>query len=253
VRITDRDRQVLGFAAEHRIVLAGQVQALIHTTAAATQTRLRTLAGEGLLRRHQVPESPGRCYSITRRGLQAIDSDLPLPRTDPRAFRHDVGLAWLWLLAGGGSFGPLQAMVSERRMRSVDTAEAHAARSSGETSEPFAVRLGGSAGGGAQRIHYSDLLLIGAHGSRVALELELTAKTRLRRERILAGYGADRRIDGVIYLVEARGVGRTIERSAARLCVEGRIRVQMLRWSGPAGARSGFRAPERVPARGPAR
>ncbi len=254
VRITARDQSFLKFAAEHRIVLAAHAQAVLGVSAPVARTRLRGLAENGLLRRHSILEVPGRCYSITRRGLSSIDSALPVPRFDANGYRHDVGLAWVWLAARGGAFGALREIVSERRMRSSDATEAHASRITGGAVDPFAVRLGGTGPGGRERLHYPDLILIDSRGSRVAVELELTPKARTRRERILAGYAADRSVAGVLYLVERRAVGRGIERSAERVGLQGRVRVQPVRWgsqapAGPSGA-TRERLPRRASARG---
>lgn len=246
MRITERDRVLLTFAAEHRVVLAPQLHALV---GGAVRGRVTGLVREGLLRHRPVHEPPGRCYSILRAGLAAIDSDLPVPRFSPHDYRHDVGLAWLWIAARGGGLGPLGDVVSERRMRSVDAAQAHAARLHGAAMEPFGVRLGGVGPGGRERLHYPDLLLIGPDGRRIAVELELTPKARTRRERILAGYGADRRLDGVLYLVDRRSVGQAIGRSAARLGLGDRVRVQAVRWGHAGATRPGGRAMERTSGR----
>ena len=80
------------------------------------------------------------------------------------------------------------------------------------------VRLGGVGPGGRERLHYPDMVIVTETGHRVALELELTGKPRVRRERILAGYGADPRIDaGRLPRRPSRAVGRAIQRSAARI------------------------------------
>jgi hypothetical protein len=70
------------------------------------------------------------------------------------------------------------------------------------------------------------MVLVTETGHRVAFELELTTKAPERRERILAGYAADPRIDAVIYLVDRATVGRAIERSAARVGISDLVRVQ---------------------------
>jgi hypothetical protein len=249
VRITDRDCKLLEFAAQHRIVLADQVQALLHISAQVASGRMGALARAGMLGSQALFDRRPRCYWITRRGLQAIGSELPTPRLDLRAYQHDVGVAWLWLAARRGAFGPLDQLVSERRMRSQDAAEAHSARILGENDEPWAVRLGGLGVSGRARLHYPDLLLLGPDGRRVAVELELTSKTRARRERILAGYGADRRIDAVLYLVDRPGVGRAVRASADRLGISRRVHVQPVRWpasNATAAIRVAERAAERV-------
>jgi len=204
-----RDRELLGFAAEHRFVLAEQAAELLSLTAASADARLRALARASLMTREQgLPRLP--VHRITRHGLDAIGSDLSPPRLDLRCYEHDVGVTWLWLAARRGAFGTAQAVVGERRLRSRD-----AGRDPGEP--PLAVRLGGLGPAGRERLHYPDLLIVSPDGRRLALELELTSKGRRRRERILAGYGADARIDGVIYLVRDVRIGRSIADSAGRL------------------------------------
>jgi hypothetical protein len=109
--------------------------------------------------------------------------------------------------------------------------------------DPFGVRLGGVGPGGRARLHYPDLLLVGPGGRRIALELELTSKGRARRERILAGYAADGRVDSVLYLVDRAATGRALRTSAARLGIGTRVQVRAARWD------DGRRPPSRAPMR----
>ena len=80
--------------------------------------------------------------------------------------------------------------------------------------EPLGVRLGGVGPWGGERRHYPDLLLVTSSGERVAVELELTAKPRRRREEILGGYAIEARVDAVLYLVESKRLGRAITDSS---------------------------------------
>jgi hypothetical protein len=225
LRLTDRDARLLEFAAEHRLVLGVHAQALLGSSPDAVDRRLRALAGAGLLvRRARFQGQPG-CFHITRAGLAAIGSALPAPREDLRCYAHDVGVAWLWLAGARGTFGAARAVVGERRMRSLD-----GAAEPGE--EHHGVRLGGVGPAGSERRHYPDLLLVRPDGSRVALELELSAKGRLRREGILAAYGADPRIRAVLYLTDRADVARAIRSSAESLGVARIVHVQRLSWDG---------------------
>jgi hypothetical protein len=225
VQITDRDRELLAFLAEHRLVVGDHVRALLGISSDAASARLRALTGAGYVGRvsssfHRGPTG----YQITSKGLRVIGSDLPRPRTDERGEAHDAGVAWVWLAARAGAFGPLREVVSERRMRSHD-------RTEDGRQEPFAVRLGGVGPRGWERLHYPDLLLVTAEGKRVAVELELSRKGRVRREKILAGYGADRRIDAVLYLVGDRAIARDIGGSARKLGISERVQIQPVRWA----------------------
>ncbi len=247
-RITDRDRTLLAFLAEHRIALSAHVRTLLGVSVRAADARLHALQGAGLLGSERLFHSQPRCWWITRRGLAAIDSRLPPPRFDLHAYRHDVGVAWLWLAARRGILGPVREVVSEREMRSRDGAEGHAARAEARSARQFAVRLGGVGAGGRERLHYPDLLLVTDGGRRVAVELELSTKARTRRERILSAYAADSRIDAVLYLVDRRSVARTVQASAARLGISSRVQVQRAEW-GEAAGRAGGREATRLPAR----
>ncbi len=235
VELTDRDRSLLAFTAEHRFVLPAHVGALLGVSAETASRRLRALAHAGYLHADHTLHRRPTAYQITAAGGRAVGSDLRPPRgLDADTYDHDAGLVWLALLAGAGRFGPLRAGVGERRMRSQDAR-------AGSRSAPLGVRLGGTGPGGRPRLHYPDLLLITASGHRVALELELTSKDRARRERILAGYAADRRVGAVVYLVDRAAVGRALRRSAARLGVDDLVSVQRVDWTGPrpsAGARA---------------
>jgi hypothetical protein len=240
VQITDADRALLAFAAEHRFVLAAQMAALLGVTPSAAEARLRRLGEGGHLRRHKEIHRGPTWHQITHAGLRAIGSDLPAPRGfDLATHRHDAGLGWLVLAARAGRFGPLTDVISERRMRS------HDGRAEDRT-QRYGVRLGGVGAGGRDRLHYPDLVVVTGSGHRVAFELELSTKGRTRREGILTGYAADRRIDAVVYLVERASVGRAIERSAARIGISDLVRVQRVSTApsvaAPAPARTAQRA-----------
>ncbi len=240
MQITDRDRALLAFAAEHRFVTAGQVSVLLDVTEAAADARLRALAGGGYLRRERKLHREPPSHQISRDGLRVIGSDLPTPRKlDLATYHHDAGLAWLMLAARRGRFGPVREVVSERRMRSHDgRTQDRAAR--------YGVRLGGLGPGGRERLHYPDMVLLTASGHRVAFELELSSKSADRRERIIGAYAADRRIDAVAYLVDQPRVGRAIERSAARVGVSDMVIVQNATVGGSKRPAAGAQAAERI-------
>jgi hypothetical protein len=230
VQITERDRTLLSFVAQHRLVLGSHVEVLLGISADAAQARLRALRSGGLLESERFFYAQPRCWWITAKGLAAIDSPLPRPRIDLHSHRHDLGMGWVWLAAARGAFGPLDGFVSERAMRSQDGARVGSSLDEVPATEPFGVRLGGVGPAGRERLHYPDLLLITPSGGRIGVELELTAKERTRRERILAGYGADPRVDAVLYLVDRPAVGRAIEASARRVAVSSMVHVQRVRW-----------------------
>jgi hypothetical protein len=219
------EHAVLRFAAEHRLVLETQIAALIGTSAPRARPMVDSLVDAGHLTRQELFTGRPAYCQVRRSGLLAIGSGLPPPRLRLDHYRHDVGAAWLWLAAHRGTFGDLAEVLGERRLRSHD-----GARRPG--SEPYGVRLGGFDSQGHERLHYPDLLLIDRGGHRLALELELTRKGRLRRERIIDAYGADARIDAVLYLAEANHAGRAIARavdaSAGRAGLHSLVHVHLV-------------------------
>ncbi len=219
--ITERDRLVLAFLAEHRLVVTPQVQSLLGVTARVAQERLRTLGEGGYAQRHRIFDGYPACAQITAKGLAAIGSRLPAPHIDLACYQHDVGLGWLWLAARVGTFGNLRELRSERFLRSHDARHDRAERALG-------VGLGGVGPGGGEQLHYPDLLLTSASGKRVAVELELTAKGSARLQRIMIGYAADARIDAVLYLVPGRRLGERIAQAARVAGIGDLVSVQLL-------------------------
>ena len=246
-RLTDPDLELLAFLAEHRLALPAHVSVLLGTSVVAATTRLNKLVEAGLVKRHAAFPGEPRWYRIAGKGLAIIGSSLPSPRIDLRAYAHDVGVAWLWLAARDGAFGTLEEIAGERRLRSTDGAR-------DPDAEPLAVRLGGFGAHGRERLHYPDLVLRTADGRRVALELELTAKSRTRLETILVGYGADPRFDGVVYLVQSPAVARSVQAAARRIGISELVHLQRVRSTVSRTASTATVAAERTaPSRGRAR
>jgi hypothetical protein len=239
VRITDRDRELLAFAAEHRLVLGQHIEVLLGVSERVALGRLRALTQAGFLARRAVFERGPTWYQIRRPGLAVIGSSLPRPRKDLRSYDHDVGVAWLWLAARDGAFGRLEEVLGERRMRSGDAGRDPRA-------EPSGVRRVGVGPRGGERLHYPDLLLRTADGRRLALELELSPKGRTRLETILSGYAADQRIDGVVYLVESRTLARKIASAARRVGVADLVFIQPVSRPDPARTTATSRVAERT-------
>jgi hypothetical protein len=221
----DDAQEVLAFAAEHRLVLETQVRALLDASATRGGSVVRSLAEAGhLTRRELFAGQPAYCQ-IRRSGLAAIGCQLPVPRLKLSEYKHDVGLAWLWLAARWGRFGPLAEVLGERRLRSLGGVDRRGREACG-------IRLGGLDRWGAERLHHPDLLLIDRYGRRLALELELTRKDSERLDAILDAYAADPRIDAVLYLAEDSRSGRSIARAVATSARRGglteRVHVQLV-------------------------
>lgn len=201
---------------------AAHAQALLGVSAGLK--RIRALTRAGLIEREPVHvDGRAPCFRITTAGCRVIGSRLSRPRTSLGAVEHDLGVTWLHLAALAGRFGPVREIVTEREMRSHD-------RRRDRDAPPLGVRIPGVGVAGRERLHYPDLLIRTATGRTVAIELELTSKSRTRREGILGAYGASPRIDGVLYLSDKPSVQRGIQDSARRVGVSSFVRVQRCAW-----------------------
>ena len=215
---------LLAFIGEHRFVLPAQAAALLRTSEDAAGRRLHELTDAGYLIEEPVLARQPVASRSTRLGLDAIGSELRPLSISLTNYWHDVGAAWLWLAADNGAFGPTRDVVAERVMRSRD------ARG---LDDPFGVRLGGLGRDGRERLHYPDLLTVAPSGRRLAIELEITTKAPVERERILAGYAADPRVAKVLYVVYEPRVGLALSRSVSRLGISSLVAIQQVR--GPGG------------------
>ncbi|HSO98119.1 MAG TPA: hypothetical protein VLP43_04145 [Solirubrobacteraceae bacterium] len=230
--LTAHDGELLAFLADHRVALAGHLQVATGLSPSALRRRLRALVRAGLVAERQLLHRQPAAYLITRRGLGAIGSPLPRPELRLQGYVHDLGTAWLWLAARDGAFGPVRELLSERQLRSHDGLPRNPeAAPAGRQSERFAVRLFALGPGGRERLHYPDLLLHSPDGRRVALELELTAKSGARLERILAGYATDRRFDAVVYVVGDDRIEAKVRDVAARAAASDKVFVHRFAWT----------------------
>ncbi len=245
-QITERDRAVLGLLAEHRVMVVPQVAVGLEVSDRTAAARLRDLRDQRLIAHEAIFRNQPAAVWITRRGLDAIESRLPPPSVDLKGYRHDIGVGWLWLHAQRGAFGPVAALTSEREMRSHDLR-------ADRTADRFGVALGGLDSFGRMTRHYPDLLLTKMDGTRVAFELELTAKSGRRLDTIMRGYAGDGQIDTTVYLVPDASLARLIGDAVARAGIPDLVQVRrisaaLIPGAPLPGARSASPATRRSPA-----
>ena len=231
ISITDADRSVLGPLAAHRILIVPQVALLLGVSEGTAARRLARLERAGLVHHERIFYRAPAAAWITRRGLDVIEHRLPQPRLDLRGYRHDVGVGWLWLAAQAGTFGELTGLVADREMRAADTRAAAAGRP-----VQYGVGLGLLGSHGQPQRHYPDLMLDTSGGHRVAVELELTAKSSRRMARIMTGYASDASVDAVLYLVPTRALAQVVSDAARRAGISDLVHVQRIAPNGIAGA-----------------
>jgi hypothetical protein len=224
------DLSLLGPLAEHRLLIVPQVALLLGVSDRTAARRLARLHGAGLVLHRQIFAGAPHAVRITSPGLRVIDSSLKAPNLNLNEYRHDVGVAWLWLAARGGSFGSLTGMTSDRRMQSEDAGRL---ASGGWARWGIGVGLFGPHGN-PQR-HYPDLMLETASGHRVGVELELTSKSVRRMDRIMWAYASDARIDHVLYLAGNQRIAQRVTDSARRAGIGDRVHVKLLARDGIEG------------------
>jgi hypothetical protein len=226
--LAPRDREVLEFAAAHPFIHPDHIKALLGDTALLVSQRLRALTQAGLLSSqpafHDQPDS----YQITQQGLEAIDSQLPIPRWETvRSYRHQYGVAFLVLAAQANVWGEIDRALTQRQMRALDnTTETYDhvfSTPADHRHPPFGVQLDPERPDMPK--HYPDMILIDP-GARVAVELQLLPPAPARLEAVIAAYGADPKTSAALYLVNNQTVGKTIQAAAANLGLSAPTHVQ---------------------------
>jgi hypothetical protein len=225
-QLDQRDLSLLAMLAEQRVTIEPQAGHWLNETEQESSTRLERLHAARMLKLERIFHQAPAAVTITRRGLAAVGSTMRTPQVDLRQYRHDVGVAWLWQAAHAGYFGAPAAIVSERSMRSHDWRLDHQAAT--EPAERFGVGIGGVAPGGAPRRHYPDLLVDTRDGRRVAVELELTAKSRPRIDEVMLAYASDGRVAEAAYLVPDARLARFISDAARRAEISEIVTVKRL-------------------------
>ena len=228
------DRLLLAFLGDHRVILLSQVSSYLEVTSSTARRRLGRLGRGGYLAQAAAFTHRDPGYLITARGMRAIGSPGRAPKVRVGEYLHDVGLGWVWLEARRGTFGPLREVISERQMRSArgpSGGPGAAPLLQEETDHRLGVRLWDVGPQGRDRVHLPDLVLRTQTGKTVAVELELTGKSRRQRERIMSAYAAARWIDGVLYLADRPTIARGIRAAAVRAGAESKVHVQTFRWS----------------------
>jgi hypothetical protein len=229
--LTEREAAVLGPLAEHRLLIVPQVAALLGLSARTAVSRLKALERADLVWFGPIFQGLPWAASIESHGLRALGSRLKPPQLNLNEYSHDVGVGWLWLAARAGRLGDLRGLTTERRMQSDDAGRVAAGQES-----RWGVGLGLLGSHGHPKRHYPDLMLDMASGHRVAVELELTAKSAGRVDRIMTAYASDARVDHVLYLAADGSIPARLREAAHHAGIPERVHVQRLAPDGIAGA-----------------
>lgn len=201
-REDERDRELLGWIARFRFVDAGVIAAKSGVSRRQVNARLARLQAAGLVRRTCRRDAPstGATTSVTRKGMRAIGLEVRrAARTDVQR-EHELALAWLVAkLEARGA-----VVRTERECRALER----------ETGERYSADVQDAGGATAKR--WPDLVLERDDGAtRIALELERTAKGAARIGRIIDGYDVAPWFDEVRLLACDPGVARLLARTVA--------------------------------------
>jgi hypothetical protein len=191
----DRQRATLGLAAVNSVVVPAHVMVLLKVAAGDATAHLDALVTVGLLERDQVPSGASPCYRITRAGLSAIGSALPVPTRDLSRLHRDIGAAWLWLATAEGVFGQTEWFRSRREL---------AAR--GEPAD-------------------ADLVMA-VRGAWVAAHVQMVPPERSWLERVLRRYADDPHYRMALFMVEDDAVGSAVQGTASELGLSDMTMVQ---------------------------
>ena len=155
----------------------------------ACYVRLKKLVDGGYLTRERILHGQARIHKLTKKGMLACgDAILPLKYVNLGTFRHDFKLIDLALMLEretGGSFMP------DRRIRHDE----------------------GLSGVG-QLGHIADGFLTIGQDKPIAVELELSVKSRARINSIINGYGGNLAVKEVWYYTDNKEVIRAITKAS---------------------------------------
>ena len=221
------DETVLSFVAAHELVLFDQARLVAGEEAAAAAARLDRLIGDGLLALAPRLRFQPAAYRITQAGLDRLGSDLPTPTLDARRYWHQLGLAWLWVTAQCGGFGPVDAVYSRRAMRAADAAASAPSRTELVSPELRAkladARFAIESGDGRWR--YPGLVLVVPQG-RIALEWLLTEPSGQWVDAVLRGYAAKPHVRVAVLIAQTIALRDTLATQIARHGLEDRVQAQ---------------------------
>lgn len=185
----ERDAEILRWINGFGFASAEQIKGHMQVGQTAAYVRLKKLVDGGYLERERILHGQARIHKVTKKGtLAADDGILPLKYVNLGTFRHDLKLVDLALMLEaetGGQFVP------DRRIRHNE----------------------GLSGVG-QLGHIADGMLYVGQDKPIAIELELTVKSRARLNSIIEEYGGNLSVKEVWYYTDNKEVVRALNKAA---------------------------------------
>lgn len=185
----ERDAQILRWVNGFGFASADQIRQFMKVGNTVAYVRIKKLVDSGYLARERILHGQARIHKVTKKGVLASgDAVLPLNYVNLGTFRHDFKLVDLGLALEaqtGRQFQP------DRRIRHDE----------------------GLSGVG-QLGHIPDGYLHIGEDKPIAIELELSVKSRVRIQSIINDYGGNLGIKEVWYYTDQKNVARAIEKAA---------------------------------------
>jgi len=207
-----RDRELVRYVGRHGAVTIEHVMAAMGVGRTAAYRRVAACAERGLLERIDLLRSEPRLLRATRDGLRYAGLGLGVAVVSPGSVDH-----WLRCATVAQEltreFGAEQ-VITERELGLAERIEGH----------PIASAQVGLLPDGAARLHRPDLAVLAQAGS-IAVEIELTAKSPRRLERIIRGWRRAQWVKEVRYYCASGGARRAVERAVRRVRAEQRIEI----------------------------
>lgn len=185
----ERDVEILRWINGFGFASAEQIRGFMQVNDSTAYARIGKLVKHGYLERQRILHGQARVHKVTKKGVIASgDALVPLAYVTMGTFRHDfmlVDLALMLERQTGGRFTP------DRRIRHNE----------------------GLSGVG-QLGHVPDGYLHIGEDKPIAIELELSIKSRQRIQNIVNGYGGNLDVKEVWYYTDQEDVARAIGKAA---------------------------------------
>jgi hypothetical protein len=230
-----RSEDLLDLVAQHELVLAEHIAALLELTVGEATGQLENLRGRGLVSRVRISGQSPAAFRITVEGAVQVDTALPRLRpVDPRSYRHAVAVVWLWAAGRRGNLGEVREVLTRRGMQAAD-----ATSRTGELVGRPGARFsddGSDAADSDIDLAYPDLALLPVTGGWVRIDVVLGAPDPERLQTMITRAHRDRSLAGQLFMVDHDVQTRElIESIAAQLGLTDRVNVQWLAEDGIAG------------------
>lgn len=185
----ERDKKILRWINGFGFATAEQIQRFMGVKTTTAYVRIKKLVDHGYLKRERILHGESRIHRVTKKGVQASgDHILPLKKINLGTYLHDRSLVDLALKLEESEHGKFQP---ERQIR-------HDEGLSG---------LGNTG-------HIADGYLFLQNQKPIAIELELSVKSRARLNNIIREYGGNLSVSEVWYFTDQNQVFNAIQKAS---------------------------------------